>query len=164
MSEKRKFYPAPVRYNQFLTQFPMEADAIRFYIGHTSIYCPVCSSGGDELKYQRKGRNPYLAYCPSCRKEFTIFIESVFKRSHADLRYWLYLGYVYYQLPDKSMQLNLKAFCREMNISAYTTIFRMNKKLKNWFENKDADYARERLLGALLKKLQADSSLKTIHS
>lgn len=141
-------YRPLINYRDFITLFQTEADSVLFYVNNHAVYCPECGCG--KYKFFRKEKKPYMAYCTNCHKEFSVLKEDIYDKSHVDFRCWLYLGYMYYCLRASGNQrLNLKVYSRELGV-AYTTILRMDKKLKVYFAELE-NVTRERLYGALDK-------------
>ena len=100
------FQSSPVSYKRFIKRFPTENSLIKLYAKTCVDFdieskpkkrrCPHCGScqNGPFRKNNEK-----LRLCKRCGRTFSIFRNSIFDKSKADFRIWMYIGYCmfYYQ-------------------------------------------------------------------
>jgi transposase-like protein len=69
-------------------------DQAREYLEHirwpSGPVCPHCGVIGNATKFAAGGKaRPGVWKCKSCRKQFSVTVNTIFERSHIELRLWL---------------------------------------------------------------------------
>ena len=142
MHEKTHPMKVPFSYQALLRSYPNRESAIAFYKGKHTTYCPNCNK---VLHNPLRKTDPLLLRCPDCGRTASIFTGTIFQGTRADIRYWLYIGSLFYyckqhlqQIPDRRL-LSIQSIKRAIGVTSDQTISRIYKTLKKLFESTDID-------------------------
>lgn len=147
----------PFSYQSLLRLYPNKENAIMFYKEQHMTYCPDCNT---RLKRSLRKKNPLLLYCPECKKTISIFSDTVFHGTRADLRYWLYIGALFHFCKEihPGIQithlLSQKSIKQAIGATSDQTIRRIYTVLRRLFESTDYD---DGIFRTLIFKPVADS-------
>ena len=79
-----------MNYFDFNIRFKTESDLIKYFINQkypNGIYCPKC---GATTNVYHRHTSPRMCHCNNCKSEFSIFANTIFKKSDTDLRKWFH--------------------------------------------------------------------------
>jgi transposase-like protein len=116
---------------QFYEHFPTEEAAIEYFLNiryNGVLTCPHC--GSIDYVYRNKG-NLKLVQCHICNNSFSPFKDTIFEKTHRDIRDWFYAIHLF--LNDKSgvSACNIQ---REIG-GSYKTAFNMMHKIRKAMSN-----------------------------
>ena len=126
----------------FKRKFFNEQVCIDFYIRYNldgRVICPNCNSS----KTYSRTDNLKVYQCRKCKKNFSPFTNSIFKKTHIPLSKWYYTIYLHY---SSGMTITVAQLQRDINVS-YKTAWRM---LQCVFQLKSDPYISPTLLQAIL--------------
>lgn len=109
----------------FQKQFSTEKDIINHYIKiryNNQVKCNHCGSD----KIHQRPRRPRIFQCNNCKKDFSIFKNTIFQQSTTDLRKWFYAIHLFLNAKKGISGLQLE---REIDVT-YKTAWRMLKHLR----------------------------------
>lgn len=119
---------------QLLKRFPDES-AARAYIEerrwHGKPICPYC---GANHRIQQRKLNSYFR-CPSCKKDFTVRVGTIFERSHVPLDKWIFAMYL---LVTASKGISSLQLSKEIGVTQKTAWF-MLQRLREACGNNEGD-------------------------
>lgn len=142
MHEKTHPMKAPFSYQTLLRSYPNRESAIAFYKKQHTTFCPNCN---EVLHNPLRKTDPLLLRCPDCGRTASIFTGTIFQGTRADIRYWLYIGSLFYyckqylqQIPNRRL-LSIQSIKRAIGATSDQTISRIYKTLKKLFESTEID-------------------------
>jgi len=111
--------------------FPTEEDAINYYLKiryNGVITCPHCGNKTNIYRYKNLNKQ---FHCYKCKKPFSPLHDTIFWRSHIEIRDWFYVIMSF--LNDRS-GISAKNIERQMDIS-YPSALRMLHKIREAMSN-----------------------------
>lgn len=113
--------------------FPTEEDAINYYIKlryNGVITCPHCGNAVNIYRYKNLNKQ---FHCYKCKSPFSPLHDTIFWRSHVEIRDWFYVIMSF--LNDRS-GISARNIQRQMGIS-YPTALRMLHKIREAMSNEE---------------------------
>lgn len=110
---------------EFNKKFPTNQSVINWYIKvryNNKLYCNHCRS---KNIYARKYR-PKIFHCQDCKKDFSIFKDTIFEDTYTDLRKWFYAIHLILNSKKGISGCQLQ---REIGVT-YKTAWRMLNKIR----------------------------------
>lgn len=143
------FQSSPVSYKRFIKRFPTENSLIKLYAKTCVDFdfdieskpkkrrCPHCGScqNGPFRKNNEK-----LRLCKRCGRTFSIFRNSIFDKSKADFRIWMYIGYCmfyYHHVYFNVDKISRTQIIRETHAPSNATIYHLYDVLYKLFKSQN---------------------------
>jgi transposase-like protein len=120
----------------FLIKFPTEEACIEYFVktrykSKDKVVCSHCGSN-QFIYHRKKGKN---FDCKACGNTFSIFSDTIFKKSRTDLRKWMYAIHLFLNGKKGISALQLK---REIKVT-YKCAWRILHKIREAMGNEDED-------------------------
>lgn len=141
------FQSSPGSYKRFIKRFPTENSLIKLYAKTCVDFdieskpkkrrCPHCGScqNGPFRKNNEK-----LRLCKRCGRTFSIFRNSIFDKSKADFRIWMYIGYCmfyYHHVYFNVDKISRTQIIRETHAPSNATIYHIYDVLYKLFKSQN---------------------------
>lgn len=147
-------YEPRITYNRFAEYFPTENSAINFIKDNMSVYCPNCMCA---KVYPTRTDKPFMVRCKDCKQEFSMLQDTIFRKSRADFRLWLYLMFTcceMYAMAIDEEHLNLCQLKRDFGNVSPKTLKRLHDKMRKWCEEDPNAPTRRRIVEAMSRRVQ----------
>lgn len=146
-------YEPRLTYKRFAEYFPTENSAIDLLKENMSVYCPNCMSA---QVYSTRPNKPFMVRCKDCKQEFSMLQDTIFSKSRADFRLWLYLMFTcceMYEMAIDEEHLNLCQLKRDFGNVSPKTLKQVYYKLCKWCEEDSESPTRRRIVEALSRRI-----------
>ncbi len=107
-------------FQEFMNRFKTENDVYEFIVEHIcpngEIVCPYCGNS----KYVYKHNRPKIYMCGNCRRDFSIFVGTMFESTQTSLINWFHIIYEVFVSRKSISNFQLRRETHMSNTSIYT--------------------------------------------
>ena len=113
--------------------------------------CPHCTVVDNATKFKAGGKaRPGVWKCKACRKQFTVTVNTIFERSHIELRLWLMAFAIMSASKKGASALQLQ---RQLGLGSYQSAWHMAHRIRHAM-------SQEPLKGMLAGRVEVDGGRK----